>query len=94
MVNVRLESLLAQVSSVQQIAALAEIEALERRAGGLAGERECCVARPEAGLVANRLAVTGCSPELFRARPMGEPGDAEAAGSSPLTLLRRQSSRR
>ena len=37
---------------------------------------------------------TRWSPELFRARPMGEPGDAEAAGSRPLTLLRRQSSRR
>jgi len=46
----------------------------------------CCVARPEAGLVANRLAVTGCSRGYSGAPKgtapgIGEPGgDAEAAG--------------
>jgi hypothetical protein len=50
----------------------------------------CCVARPEAGLVANRLAVRGCPPGLFPARSqggtapgMGEPGgDVKAAGQA------------
>jgi hypothetical protein len=31
----------------------------------------CCVATPEAGLVANWLAVRGCPPGLFPARPQG-----------------------
>jgi len=34
-------------------------------------EPSCCVARPAAVLVADRLAVRGCSPGLFPARPQG-----------------------
>jgi len=60
----------------------------ERLAQSLDGRaRECCVARPEAGLVANRLAVTGVFPRAISGAPKGtapgagEPdGDAEAAG--------------
>jgi hypothetical protein len=49
-------------------------------------EAYCCVARPEAGFVANRLAVTGCSraisgaPKGHGARNREPGGDAHAAG--------------
>jgi hypothetical protein len=41
---------------------------------------DCCVARPKAGLVANRLAVRGCSPGLFPVRPRGHGAENGGAG--------------
>jgi hypothetical protein len=53
------------VRIVPAACALAEEARLRPRdnlLGQPADDDQCCVARPEAGLVANRLAVTGCSP--------------------------------